>query len=116
MSYSDTDSSSQAFMGVSTSVTPALMQLLMADDIQPGAEPSYQLAKLVYTMHPLGAKLAEEPITKAQSQKREISIPGAPEGDLIEAFNKEWDETGHIGADKLIHNTMKTSRIYGVRQ
>jgi len=110
----DYNNDGQATLGVGSTLSPTLMQILVSDDIQPGSSPSYELAKNIFAYHPLGAKLAEEPITRAQSQKREISIPGAPEGELIAAFDKEWDETGHIGADKLIHNTMKTSRIYGV--
>ncbi len=110
----DYSSDGQATLGLGSTLSPTLMQLLVCEDIQPGSSPSYEICKTIYSYHPLGAKLAEEPITRAQSQRREISIEGAPESDQIAAFNKEWDETGHIGADKLIHNTMRTGRMYGV--
>jgi hypothetical protein len=94
-----------------STLTTALQELLMADDIQPGAAPSYQICKTIYAYHPLGAKLAENPIRLAQSQKREIAIPNSPEERVREAFNKEWEA---IGADKHIFNVMSVSRIYGV--
>lgn len=89
----------------------ALQDLLMADDLQPGDEPSYQICKNIYLYHPLGARMAESPISMAQSQQREISIPNSPEEFVRDAFLAEWEE---IGADDLIHNVMRTSRIYGV--
>ena len=93
-----------------TSVGPALMEILTADDILPGAEPSYQLCKLIYLYHPLGAKMAEAPINLAQSQARKISVSGAPDR-VAEAFAKEWRA---IKADKIIANVVKQSRIYGI--
>jgi hypothetical protein len=93
-----------------SNVGPALMEILTADDILPGSEPSYQLCKLIYLYHPLGAKMAEAPINLAQSQPREISVSGAPDR-VVEAFEKEWRA---IHADKLIFNTVKQSRIYGI--
>lgn len=89
----------------------SLQTILMSQDIEPGEEPSYQLAKTIYLAHPLGAKIAEAPITMAQCQQREISVPNGPEEIVKEAFLEEWEA---IGADAHIHNVMKTSRIYGV--
>lgn len=97
-----------------TPIGSSLMQMLMAEDIQPGRQPDYQLCKIIYVSHPLGAKLAEAPINMAQSQKREIAIPAGPESRLIPAFEREWGAAGKIGADRLIANTMKTARIYGI--
>ncbi len=108
------DDGGQAQLGISNAIPSALMDLLLSTQIQPGSPPSYQLCKTVYTEHPLGAKMAEAPIELAQSQQREIEIPGAPEEELIEAFNKEWNKTGSIGADSLIKNTMTMSRVYGI--
>ena len=93
-----------------SSLGSALMQLLTADDIVPGSTPSYQLCKTIYLYHPLGMKMAEAPINLAQSQQREVKVPGAPDR-VAEAFIAEWKE---IGADKLIHNTFKQARIYGI--
>lgn len=103
-----------AILGVSMSNRSPLMQILMADDIQPGDSPSYELCKTILAFHPIGAKMVDAPIKKAQSQKRAIKIPGAPEKDLIKAFDKEWEQTGTIGADKIIANVMRTARAYGV--
>ncbi|HEY6019855.1 MAG TPA: hypothetical protein VIY48_08095, partial [Candidatus Paceibacterota bacterium] len=104
----------QASLGFSSAVPSALMDLLLIDGIQPGSAPSYQLCKKIYTEHPLGAKMAEAPIELAQSQKREIEIPGAPQDDLIEAFDREWKQIGVTGADSLIKNVATLSRVYGL--
>ena len=55
-----------------------LQSILMSDDIQPGALPSYQLCKTIYLTHPMGAKMVETPVRLAMSQQREISIPNSP--------------------------------------
>lgn len=88
-----------------------LQTLLQADDIVPGAAPSYQLCKTIYAYHPLGAKIAEKPIQKAQSQRRNIAIPKGPEDRLREAYWQEWDK---LGADRHIFNAMRLARVYGV--
>lgn len=88
----------------------ALTQLLMADDLEPGSEVSYALAKIIYTSHPLGKKLADTPITLAQSQAREIAIPNAPPR-VRERFLDQWRADG---SDGNILNTASLSRIYGV--
>lgn len=87
-----------------------MQSLLMQDDIQPGSDASYQLCKELYLFHPLGAKLVETPVKLAQSQPRAITVPGAPETALREAFVKEWDA---IKADYHIRGTMYQARIYG---
>lgn len=91
-----------------------LTDLLLCDSIVPGSPASYQVCKTIYVSHPLGAKLAEVPINMAQSQEREIEVPGGPESRLIPAFNREWANMGVVGADTLIANTMRTARIYGI--
>lgn len=91
-------------------VGSALMRLLVAADIEPGDAPSYELCKIIYLYHPLGAKMAEAPINMAQSQQRDISVGGAPD-DVKEAFITEWRA---LMADKIIHNTMKLARTYGI--
>lgn len=95
----------------SSTVGNPLQELLMSQEIAPGDEAGYQLCKTIYLYHPLGAKLAEMPITMAQSQAREIAIPDSPEDCIREAFQKEWQA---IGADKHIFNVMRLSRIYGI--
>jgi hypothetical protein len=98
-----------------------LVSMLAAEDIVPGAQPSYQLCKTIYLYHPLGAKIVEAPIRLAQSQRRDLSIPGAPERRLIDAYWDAWDTIGGrdingsaISADVIIRNVMVTSRIYGI--
>ena len=101
-----------AFVGGGNSVLGnSLQQLLMADDIVPGDPPSYQTCKTIYVSHPLGAKIAEKPLTMAQSQKREISVPKGPEERVVEAFEEEWEE---LEADKHLFNLHRLARIYGI--
>lgn len=81
------------------------------DEITPGAEPSYELCKLIYTYHPLGAKLVEKPIEIAQSQLREITVPDSPETRVKEAFEDEWRR---INASHHIMNCARLARVYGI--
>lgn len=80
----------------------------------PGHNIDYQQAKLIYVYHPLGGKLAEGPITMAQSQPREIKIPNGPEELLIPAFEEEWSALGSIGADGIIKQIATLARVYGI--
>lgn len=93
-----------------SSLGNALTELLSSQEILPGDAPSYQLCRTIYLYHPLGAKMAEAPISMAQSQQREISIPNSPEDKVRDQFIKEWRA---LQMDTNIHNVMKTSRIYG---
>jgi hypothetical protein len=108
------DNAGQALLGVQGSVSSSLMRMLASDDIVPGSSPSYEICKTIYTYHPFGAKMAESPIKRAQSQPRELKVAGAPEEELIAAFHKTWDELGQCGADQLILNTHALSRVYGI--
>ena len=105
------DNGAQATLGLGSGLSSDLMSLLQAQDLQPGTPPSYELAKVIYTSHPLGAKIVEGPIKMAQSQRREITVPGAPETRLIEAFEKTWNR---LGADTITANAKRLSMIYGV--
>jgi hypothetical protein len=87
-----------------------LNKLLLADSIEPGAEVSYELCKIIYTHHPLGKKLADTPIILAQSQQREIAVPGAPER-VKDQFVAQWKKDG---CDGHISNVGSLSRVYGV--
>lgn len=91
-------------------LSSSLMDLLMADDMMPGAEPGYQLAKVIYAFHPLGGKIVDQPIKLAMSQKRNLAIPNSPEERVREAFERKWDE---ISADTYIANTWRLAKIYG---
>lgn len=94
----------------STPIGTSLQGLLMADDIQPGSTPSYEVCKIIYSFHPLGQKLVESPVKLAQSQARDINISDAPD-QVKEAFLKEWLK---IDASRHIRNLTKTSRMYGI--
>lgn len=86
------------------------MNILMADDIAPGTSVSYQLAKDILVYHPLGQKMAEAPISMAQSQERAISVQDAPD-EVVKAFETEWKK---LDASTHIHNVAKLSRAYGL--
>jgi hypothetical protein len=104
-----------------TGLGSELMKLLMAEDILPGDIPSYELCKIIYSYHPLGAKIADGPIELAMSQARDITVPGGPEAKLVDAFRREWQTVGghdvngsDVSADTMILNVMSTSRTYGI--
>lgn len=89
----------------------SLQTLLMAEDIEPGDDVSYQVCKTIYDSHPLGAKIADNPIAMAQSQKRKVTVQSGPEEKLTKAFLAEWKA---INADKVIFNIARLARIYGI--
>ena len=91
----------------------ALQQLLMADDIVPGAQASYEVCKQVYLYHPFGQKIVDFPLYMATYKPREITVPKAPDDGLmlVEAFNQEW---GALKSDTHIINAARTARIYGI--
>jgi hypothetical protein len=89
----------------------ALSEMLTAPDIEPGDPLSYELAKVIWLYHPLGKKLVEGPISMAQSQPREISIPDGPEDICREAFFKQWEADR---CDEVIYNVCAVARAYGI--
>ena len=89
----------------------ALSSILGSDDIQPGDDSSYELCKKIYLYHPLGARVAENPITMAQSQARTIKVRLAPNDDVADRFGDMWQE---LASDTVIHSTMTLSRVYGI--
>lgn len=95
---------------VRTVLGNSLKRILELDDLEPGDMPSYAMCKTIYVAHPLGQKMAEAPITVAQSQARDVSIPDAPD-EVLKAFLDGWAQEG---ADEHIKNTAVLSRVYGV--
>lgn len=87
-----------------------LYNLMMASDIVPGQQPSYELCKLIYTLHPLGKKIVDAPIARSMARRREIVVLDAPEC-VIEKFNDVWDQ---LDIDVYIANVMRLARIYGI--
>ncbi len=88
-----------------------LKEILLCDDIEPGSEPSYETAKLIYEYHPIGKKMVDKPIEIAQSQQRVINVQKGPEDILKQKFLEEWEK---IGADRYIAMTARLCRIYGI--
>ena len=102
-----------ASIGINSSTLGSSLEaLLMADDLRPGDEPSYQLCKTIYLSHPLGAKMAEAPISLAQSQARDLHVAGdgVPEDELVEAFNDQWRRDN---VDAVIRQGAVLARVYG---
>ena len=96
-------------------VGSALTRILLAESMQPGEQPSYELAKLIYGFHPLGAKMAETPIALAQSQERVITVPTTGEDLLVSEFKRIWASLGDgTGADAMIKGLKTQSRMYGI--
>ena len=110
----DTTEGGVGFTSIGTNLGSGLSSILLAEEIIPGSQPSYQLCKEIFLAHILGGKLAETPVNMAQSQEREISVPGAPESRLIPAFKRAWKALGKVGADQIIKNTVVLSRVYGI--
>ena len=88
-----------------------LTELMNADTIEPGSDPSYQICKTLYLYHPLGGKMVDGPVKLAQSQQRVISIPNGPEEKVREAFLAEW---GRLRCDAHILGVMTSARTYGI--
>ena len=121
MSGSTTEIGGFTTAGIVAGLGTNLLSILSAEDIVPGVPASYELCKLLYLYHPLGAKIVEGPVKLAQSQRREISVPAGPESRLIPAFWQEWQTIGgrnvngsDVSADTIIRNTVVTSKIYGI--
>ncbi len=86
-----------------------LQDLLLADEIEPGSDPSYQLCKTLYVSHPLGAKIAKYPVKIAMSQQRDITVPGAPDM-AVTAFRNQWKRDA---CNTTVLNVAVLSRVYG---
>lgn len=89
----------------------AFNSILMADDIQFGDSPSYQLCKLIYEFHPLGAKMVEKPVRIAMSQERDIVVPDGPADECQKAFKDEWQK---MACDRNIFSCRVQSKVYGI--
>lgn len=107
----DNSTPSTSTITAGSTIGNGLNDLLMAPDILPGEQPSYQLCKIIYTLHPIGKKMVDAPIAKAQSQRREISVPASPEDVVTDEFNKVWDQ---MGCDRIIAQAFGLARVYGI--
>lgn len=88
-----------------------LTKIINSEDIQPGDDSSYEMCKMIYLWHPLGARVAENPVTLAQSQPREIKVRTCQTDDVADQFISEWES---LNADKIIHAAKTLSRVYGI--
>jgi len=100
-----------ATFAIGTPFGQSWQRIMGCGDIVPGDTPSYQVCKDIYISHPLGGKMAESPIRLAQSQDREITVPGGPEEDLVRAFEDKWRD---IEASRNLLNLATLSRVYGL--
>ena len=89
----------------------ALSEIFDAGDIIPGDLPSYEACKTIWLYHPLGKKMVEGPVAKAQSQARKISVPKSPEEKVRDKFLEQWEADG---ADRAIYATASIARAYGI--
>lgn len=102
---------SSSFTFGSSGLGTPLTKILMSDNIELGSSASYELCKLMYSYHPIGAKLVDVPVELAQSQGRTINIPGPAEDRVRKAFVDEWKK---LNCDRIIANCVRLARIYGI--
>lgn len=88
-----------------------LSDILLAKDIVPGDQPSYQTCKTLWLYHPLGQKMVEGPIAMAQQQPREISVPKGAEDRVRDKFLDQWNKDR---VDEAIYNVCAIARAYGI--
>jgi hypothetical protein len=99
-----------ATVGIGSNLGNSLSEVLMADDIEPGTEPSYQLCKVLWISHVLGEKIVEWPVRMAQSQERIIAVTDSVGDHAVVAFKEAWKE---VGATVLIRQTRCIAKAYG---
>lgn len=90
-----------------------LLNLLDAEDIEPGSAIGYTTCKVIYLFHPLGGKMVDRPIKLAMYTPRKPVIENSYglQDDLVNAFKEEWKQ---LDADALIAQTARVARIYGL--
>lgn len=106
-----TDGAASASAVINSYSGTAFQQIIGADDIQPGSSPSYQMCKLIYEYHPLGAKMVEKPVRIAMSQERNLAVAEGPEEECQKAFRLEWT---NLGCDRNIFSCRVQSKVYGI--
>ncbi len=94
-----------------TSLGSSLLEIMGADDLQPGNSPSYQVCKQIWACHPMGGKLVEKPVALALGQKRKINVPCALEERLVKAHEEVWER---LQCTRYISDLAHVSRAYGV--
>lgn len=89
----------------------ALWKAMMGEDILPGHAPGYEMCKLIYTSHPLGAKIAGMPVDMALGEAREIRVDAAPDDEPAREFLRHWE---YNGCDEVIAQLGTKARVYGL--
>lgn len=88
-----------------------LYNILNAQAIVPGEEPSYQICKDLYLYHPLGKKIIDAPINKAMAKRREIVVTEDMPEYVIKRFQEVWDE---LQIDHYVADNYRLARTYGI--
>jgi hypothetical protein len=89
----------------------SLSEVMLAPDITPGDDVSYNTCKTLFLYHPLGWKMVAAPLQLALSEPRTITVPDSPGERAVEAYFEQWKI---INADAYIFQTMAMSRVYGI--
>ena len=109
------DQGGYGYLGLSEYGGSELMRMFLGtQDILPGHSPSYEACKTIYAYHPLGSRMVDKPLEMALSQEPILSVPGAPEDELLREFRKAWKRLGGVGGDTLIFRIGQIARIYGI--
>ncbi|CAI3957934.1 DUF1073 domain [Commensalibacter communis] len=72
---------------------------------------SYELCKILYVYHPLGKRLIEIPVNLSLNKKRIIKLQNDYSAELIDQFEKKWQE---LKITQNIKRLAITSRLYGI--
>lgn len=108
------DDTSPSWADINQRIGTPLYDLLTHEAILPGSTPSYQICKVIFGYHPLGAILTDAPISRAMAKPRDIEIPGLGESMLKKQFNATAKELGRIGLPMIMHTLFSMARMYGI--
>lgn len=95
---------------IDSNLSSELMDILGAEEIQPGSDAGYEVCKLLWQFHPLGGKLVEKPITMALSKPRIYNVDTDPDERVIRQFK---DVMERMGINDKVRNLFFLSRCYG---
>lgn len=99
-----------AEISLSDNISSELMDILAADEIQPGSDVGYKICKLLWMYHPLGGKLVEKPITMALCKPRAYNVETDPDERVVRQFEEVWKR---MGINDRIRDLFFLSRCYG---
>ena len=68
-----------AEISLGDNISSELMDILAADEIQPGSDVGYKICMLLWLYHPLGGKRVEKPITMAVCKPRNYNVETDPD-------------------------------------